>query len=297
MIPPSQPAAGSTRLATKALVLLAAVGVGALIGFVIWGRGGNDPFATPPSTSPPGEYLYLDSPRVATYLSQVEDGLKSSEVLTLSNTNTVGANVSAAGVGLQGTTQSQRSLQETVTPTAASLFYRLEARLLSHDWLHTLNATPIDFRAFRVALASLDEGSFVLIHNCRLVLPAYGLTYPAFGKRIPSLPLTLAVQGPAGKESVELLFPVAFDLLANEPSLFSTRLTVLGKIIRQVDSAHPLYTDVETRAAYDFDLEHTKPARVRSVTDASVPSLERAFSDAVTVDTPGAVILPIAIFK
>jgi hypothetical protein len=42
-------------------------GLGLFAGYMIWGRGGgSNPFAIPPPTAPPGEYLYLDSPRVAT---------------------------------------------------------------------------------------------------------------------------------------------------------------------------------------------------------------------------------------
>jgi hypothetical protein len=280
------------------IALVAAVGVGVFVGYRIWGqRGGSDPFAPPVATQPPGEYLYLDSPRVATYLSQLEDGLKGSELVTLSRSQSASGDVGTGSAGVHGTLQSQLSLQETVTPTAASLYYRLEARLLEHHWLHPLNATPTTFASFSAGLAFLREGSFVLIRNCRLVLPAYARPYYKFRQRIPSLPLTLTVQAPAGKRNVQLLFPIAFNQLANEPSLFSTRLTVLGKIIRQVDGAHPIYIDTETRAAYDYDVQHLKPAVLRSVSRASAKRLETAFSAAVTVDAPGEVILPIAIFK
>jgi hypothetical protein len=284
------------RTLLSGLAVAAALGVA--VGYLLWGRAsGTDPFAIPPPTEPPGEYLYLDSARVATYLSQVEDGLTSNEALTLSRTDSVGGNVSAGGIGVQGTTQSQRSLQETVTPTDASLFYRFEARLRSHDWLHTVNATPRNFAEFKLALSSLDEGSFVLIHNCRLVLPAYAAAYRAFKQQVPTLPLTLDVAAPSGEKDFELLFPVAFSALANEPSLFSTRLTLVGKIIRQVDDAHPRYVDAETRASFDFDLAHAGSRLRRTPLTGSRSKLERAFSVAVTVNTPGAVILPIAIIK
>jgi hypothetical protein len=285
------------RKATVAALVIC-IGIGLLVGYVIWGRGGStDPFATPASKAPPGEYLYLDSPRVVTYLSQVEDGLKSGERVTLSRTQTAGGSVTAGGIGLQGTAQSQRSLEETVTPTETSLFYRLEARLRDHRWLEKLNATPANFSQFRTALANVDEGSFVEIHNCRLVLPAYAIVYRGLKQRIPTLPLTLTVQAPLGEKNVELLFPVAYSSLANEPSLYSTRLTVLGKVIRQVDEAHPLYIDSETNAAFDFDLEHEKKQLRRAAPQLGVRSLENAFRAAVTVDAPGTVILPIAIFK
>src|SRR6266851_9058606 len=124
----------SLKLGLRSLLIVVAAALGVGIGYLVWGRGGGvDPFATPPPTEPPGEYLYLDSPRVATYLSQVEDGLKSNEVVSLSRTDSLGGSVTAGGIGVQGTTQSQRSLQETVTPTAASLFYTFEARLRAHD--------------------------------------------------------------------------------------------------------------------------------------------------------------------
>jgi hypothetical protein len=169
---PDQRSRGSrARLWPLALAVVLGLALGAAGGYFIWGRGGgSDPFATPTSTEPPVEYLYLDSPRIATYLCQIEDGLKSNEVVTLSHTKTAGASASGADLGLQGTIQSHRSLQETVTPTAASLFYRLEARLRDHQWLRTLNATLANFDEYATALASLDEGSFVSLLglDCRM---------------------------------------------------------------------------------------------------------------------------------
>jgi hypothetical protein len=52
----------------------------------------------PPADTPPLEYVYLDSLRVAAYLGQVEDGLATSEQRTEQLTRSVNASISAGTV-------------------------------------------------------------------------------------------------------------------------------------------------------------------------------------------------------
>lgn len=274
------------------LLLALGFGVGLVAGYLAWHTSLSATPAAPTSDVPPGEYLYLDSGRVAAYLSQLEDGLSSNELRTLSETRGV-----SVGTGTtlpfqaQGTAQTQSSLQETVTPTAASLFYRLERKLRGQHWLQTLNAGPGRRGQFR-ALIRLREGNFVRIRNIPIALPAYARVYPAFARRAPALPLSVSVRL-EGKKT-DLLFPIAYGKLANEPSLFSTRLTVLGKVVRQLDPGER-YVDYAT--AHSFArLLAAKPAAVRAH-HLSARALERQFLRAVTVRGPGAVVLPVAIFK
>jgi hypothetical protein len=279
-----------------ALFLIAFGAVAALTIRHFWpANRSTDIFSVPATRRPPAEYLYLDSTRIATYLSQLENGLSQSELETLSNSTSF--NVSGGGKGLQagGTVQSTRSLQATVTPTAASLFYRLEGRLSERDWLDSDNAAS-DFKHFEAPLLGPDaaqEGQFVELKNCLLTLPAFARVYPKLKPTTPALPLSLRIDDNHAQH-FDLLFPVDYTALANEPSLFGTRLTVVGKLIRKVSPGRS-YTDVVTKTAFS----HALATHGALLTTLRLPSetLLRQFAAAVRVRGPGAVILPIAILK
>src|ERR671934_15272 len=64
------------RTAGSAVFLVALGALAALTIRHFWpSNGSTDIFSAPASKRPPGEYLYLDSTRVAAYLSQLENGL------------------------------------------------------------------------------------------------------------------------------------------------------------------------------------------------------------------------------
>jgi hypothetical protein len=280
-----------------AAVFLVAVGAGAALTIRhFWPNGrSNDFFSVPASKRPPGEYLYLDSTRVSAYLSQLENGLSDSELQTLSRSTSL--NLGASGQGLQagGTVQSTRSLQATVTPTAASLFYRLEGRLGDRGWLRSDDAAASfhEFAAPLLGPEAAQEGQFIELKNCLLKLPAFARVYPKLTPGTPALPLSLKVEDQDG-DHFDLLFPIAYAALGNEPSLFETRLTVVGKLIRKV-SPGKTYTDVVTKTAFAHALaSHRALLKALHLPKQTVM---RQFAAAVSVRGPGAVILPIAILK
>ena len=84
------------------------------------------------------------------------------------------------------------------------------------------------------------------------------------------------------------------DPAANEPSLFSTRLTVVGKLVRKVSPGRS-YVDVVTKGAFTHALASHK--RLLKRLHLPLATLTRQFTAAVSVHGPGAVILPIAILK
>jgi hypothetical protein len=266
----------------------------------------NDLFATPASRDPPAEYLYLDPARVSAYLSQIENGLSPNELLTLSRTESAEASAGGQVVKIGGTLQSTHSLQATVTPTAASLFYRLKGRLRDKHWLTTADVDK-PFSKFRESLFGVEgdssadgvrEGQFVELRNCLLLEPAFARVYSRAAAlhlrpRTPALPLSLQVTSSDGKH-VDLLFPVAFSGVANASALFSTRLTVVGKLLRKVSPGRR-YVDVGSKTAFARVLSKHRRlfARLRLPRD----TFTRQFAAAVSVRGPGAVILPIAILK
>ena len=128
--------------ASAAAALLVGIVGGYFIGHSQTSSSGNDLFSIQ-SDIPPAEFLYLDYGRVLPYLSQLENGLTSSQLRTLSRSTSLNAGAETGqGIKVGGTFASQNSLQETVTPTAASQFYLLENRLKQRHWLQQLSATP-----------------------------------------------------------------------------------------------------------------------------------------------------------
>ena len=117
----------------------------------------------------------------------------------------------------------------------------------------------------------------------------------AVAKRNPRVPFSTCDGSPAAKpRGVDLLFPVRLGALSSEPTLLSGPVTIVGKLIRSV-RRDQVYVDQPSLAAFE--------SATRAVDDAASDG-EEAFgalggelaSDA-TVLAPGAVILPIAIYK
>jgi hypothetical protein len=71
-----------------------------------------------------------------------------------------------------GSSSRDESVEETVTPTATTRFYRLLDRLSDKGYLRELNASSRP-AAFATALGEIPEGFFVRIAGCRLRVPTY----------------------------------------------------------------------------------------------------------------------------
>jgi hypothetical protein len=168
-------------LRTKALPFalgVAAVGLGLLLGYMMFGSSFAEGFEADPGVPPP-EYLYLDNARVLAFLAQIEGGLSDSERRTRSVTRKVDARLSGTGGEAGGSSEEQRFVEEVVTPTATTRFYRLLDRLKDKGYLTELDAAG---RSLEKDLLQVDEGAFVRITGCRLELPSYMLLYRLYLK-------------------------------------------------------------------------------------------------------------------
>ncbi len=295
---------GLRFLRFTALVALITIAVALVWGFF---RGGE---ASLPDINPgirPAEFLYLDNARVLAFVSQLENGLSESERQTISRTS--GVNVGLTG-GVAGGVSSQAtgSVERVVTPTAASRFNRLRTRLEDRRWLQLLDAhqlLPLTTRGhFFKSLGRATEGGFVEISHVRLTVPP-AVTVYRFAQHSGSADAARFVQmvGPnprvpmslRAEHSPSLLFVGRYASLADEPSLFFGEVTVLGKVIRQVPLG-AIYRDSEAIATYGPALSSAPTLILRQLQirpSSLVPDLRAD----VTVTAPGAVIIPIAIYK
>ncbi len=117
----------------------------------------------------------------------------------------------------------------------------------------------------------------------------------AVAKRNPRVPFSTCDGRRAKKpRGVDLLFPIRLGALSSEPTLLSGPVTIVGKLVRSV-RPHDEYVDQPSLAEFEGATRAVDDAAYDGEDGAEKLSGELA-SDA-TVLAPGAVILPIAIYK
>jgi hypothetical protein len=120
----------------------------------------------------------------------------------------------------------------------------------------------------------------------------------------PRLPLVIEVVVPnpkhrdgttgAATQVLRLVMPVQAANLAQEPSLFAPRMTVVGKVVRRVDPGEH-YRDLSFFSRFRPVLTLT-PAVVRKRLNTPLKRLSDELLSYRTLHSPAAVILPIAIY-
>jgi hypothetical protein len=90
---------------------------------------------------------------------------------------------------------------------------------------------------------------------------------------------------------VDLLFPIRLGNLSTEQSLFAGPVTLVGKLVRAVRKPGREYVDDASFATFGGPTE-----RIQTIQDDQPGLWDELDADAVVL-APGAVILPIAIYK
>jgi hypothetical protein len=317
-----------------------------------------------PGISPP-DYAYLDTAQVALYLGQLEGGIATSEQLSQQLTQNRSAGVSVGGNTLGGSTGSQSTAERVVTPTATARFYQLLDLLGRDGYLHTINAAASPAKLVKT-FASVRQGSFVKLQNCKLLLPQFvTLEELSRSSKAHVSPLALyltathstaatngsgatwydelqaakaaastakkmsATSGGEAAESVQqarqlergiraldkvgtdprvplascdgkvdyrphgvdLLFPIRLANLSSEQSLLAGRVTLVGKVVRTVRNGHQDYVDNASFTTFSGPTQ-----QIQDATNGDPGMWDELDADAVVL-SPGAVILPIAIYK
>jgi hypothetical protein len=159
---------------------------------------------------------------------------------------------------------------------------------------------PLTSEAFEVALVRAGRLKSFLPGGVSLVRDEAQIArtmtrLAAVAKRNPRVPFSTCDGRPAAKpRGVDLLFPVPLGALSSEPTLLSGPVTIVGKLVRSVRPDHE-YVDQPSLAQFDVATRAVDKAANLYLEGPSKLSGELA-SDA-TVLAPGAVILPIAIYK
>jgi hypothetical protein len=367
---PGAPAAAPAPLPFRSRAKYVAAGFLAAVVLLalVWGaarqdlvhvRIGTETSANSVGDNQPGEFLYLDSDRVAAYLAQIEGGTTPSEHLTEKLTTEANAK---AGVGeavsVGGTAQNERFVERTVTPTAASSFFRLLHGLEENSEDDKPTYLPGLSRKFGHLNAlqrnqGLSTGDFVQIKKAQLVPPRYinpylvvrqAGTLPAlfpirrndlstrqkakaqrrsaerFAHQVGPNPRMLFVFRPISEGSntpanVRYLLPMQYQELTDERSLLEGNgggFTVVGKVVRMFGGPNGEggsgYVDSATRQTWGEPLKQAPRPLLRrgSLSCKQLPphrTIRDCLAKKLTAQTelapgePGAVIIPVAIYK
>jgi len=188
-----------------------------------------------------------------------------------------------------------------------------------------------------------DEGLFVRLDNARLKVPAYARAFPRllyarqstregtprikastltrlvaqqrtslnrYLRRVGSdalVPAVAYVPDPGGDGGYTFFVPLRYSKLVDSPSLLSGRVTVVGKVVRQVqlpdDPASPAryddyYFDPQLALTYRRALAGIpRPVRIALGIPRSRRRQRTIVSETVSVRPPGMLVQPVAIFK
>jgi hypothetical protein len=336
---PSEPPDPGRRLGAlganwKAVSLaLAVFGLGALAGAVI-AYYVVPRFQTSPAGVPPAEFLYLDNDRVAAYLGQMSGGLSSRE--KRSNTTSRQAEARAGSekvVGVGGSVKEDQFVEALVTPLAADRFYDLLGKLRTGDWLDELDAQ--NFEEFSQKAEDARPGDFVEIKNVQVLTPTYASLLPkasysslillrnqpqitlkqraqTIGKRRPELRRYLRRLPPDPRVPFvalvgdnKVFLPARYSKLADAPSLLSGRITVVGKVIRNVGSPYPqvtareatedAYYDIETVTSFSRALKRAPPS-IRKLVHMPRKRVDGRVAKSATFREPALVVVPVAMY-
>ncbi len=240
----------------------------------------------------PAEFIYLDTPRVASYLTQVDGGQEGSKKFIHKLNDSLNGKANLENVLEAGGSRSEEDVVErVVTPSASSAFFALTKAMEESG-----NLTPVRLNDFRSRVRPLGEGGLVVFHTAALLSPSYLNQFLALKRahgvrdlfppdgggdaaphntpgrlatwrfkgelgKDPRVDLAIRVKRPKKHGSVVYLLPINAALLTEEQSLLSHgggQLTVVGKLVRiwpeTGDSASPAYVDTATRATWEGPL-------------------------------------------
>ncbi len=246
-------------------------------------------------------------------------------------------------VGATG--EDKETVEQVATATSTDRVYRLLKRFgeqFSGKEFRSLDLSSSYPDLVKGAEAA-DEGHFVRLHRARLMVPAYARVLPRllYARGLPRrgdppiaqttitrlvtqqrgglnrylsrlgsdplIPVVARIPDPRAEDDdgYTVFLPVRYSKLADSPSLISGRVTVVGKVVRQLqppeDPAREgkydsLYLDPQVALTYRRALVRM-PRPVRGALGIPVERPGRVVGETVTVREPGMVVQPVAIYK
>jgi hypothetical protein len=284
----------------------------------------------------PGEYLYLDDERVDAYLGQLRGGLSPTEQRSISLTERREAQAGLDQVvQIGGTFERQERIDRTVESNAADRFFLLESELEAR--FTQVDDVGLRFKSILAPgdackeisrLEEIKEGQILRILGANLRVPTYALALAKIahadqfrpddqeevspqrlaqlareGQRglkqlvkslgtDPQLPFRLQIK----KGGCQVFMPARYSKVFDAPSMLTGPITIVGKVVRRLTRREDAYFDVDTAIRWERALRQSAP-RVRRLLGLDEVGVRKVVNSSATVDYPGLVLLPLAMYK
>jgi hypothetical protein len=240
-------------------------------------------------------------------------------------------------VQIGGNVERKEVIERTVSSQAADRFFVLESELearYSHTDAVGLRFKRIEASRSGcreiVRLETIKEGQIVRITGVNLRVPTYALALakvahadqflvagqaalpkerlvrlaterqPALKRLVeslgpdPRLPFRLKMA--AWKGGCEVFMPARYSKVIDAPSLLTGPMTIVGKVVRRLTKKEKEYFDVDTAVRYERALAQSSP-EVRTTLGVNPDQIRDVVNSSATIDYPGLVVLPIAMYK
>jgi hypothetical protein len=295
---------------------------------------GDEQIEPSSSSRLPEEFLYLDDERVDSYLGQLRGGLSPTEQRSLKLTKKIDARLGVEPVvQVGGTAEKTESIERTVSLRAADRFFQLESELEARYTHVDVRLEFMEIEAAKDAcreiegLERIKEGQILRILGANLRVPAYALALAKVAHadqfhtdyQTPVSNETfarLAQEGQRGlkrfvkslgpdpqlpfwiqpRKGCEVFMPARYSKVNDAPSMLTGPVTIVGKVVRRLTQKEKIYFDVDTAVRWERALRESTPG-VRRTLGLHRRSLRQMVNSTATVEYPGLVLLPLAIYK
>ncbi len=295
---------------------------------------GDEQIEPSSSSRLPEEFLYLDDERVDAYLGQLRGGLSPTEQRSLSLTKKIDARLGAEPVvQVGGTTEKTESIERTVFLRAADRFFQLESELEDR---YTDVGVGLEFMSIEARstacpeierLERIKEGQILRILGANLRVPTYALAlakvahadqfHTDYQEEVSPQDLAqFAREGQRGlkrfvkslgadpqlpfwvqpRKGCEVFMPARYSKVNDAPSMLTGPVTIVGKVVRRLTRRERTYFDVDTAVRWVRALKESAPG-VRRTLGLTRRGIRQMVNSTATVEYPGLVLLPLAIYK
>jgi hypothetical protein len=240
-------------------------------------------------------------------------------------------------VQIGGNVKRQERIDRTVTSRAADRYFVLESELRARfTHVDDVGLRFKDVSAPRNAckeisrLEEIKEGQILRILGANLRVPTYALAlakvahadqFHASGqteevspqrlarlaregqpglKRLveslgadPQLPFRLEIK----KGGCQVFMPTRYSEVIDAPSMLTGPITIVGKVVRRLTKKEPEYFDVDTAVRWERALRQSDAPGVRRMLGLSGLGIREVVNSSATVEYPGLVLLPLAMYK
>lgn len=188
--------------------------------------------------------------------------------------------------------QMEQVIDETPGPITAFEAALIAARGTDEEYAAQQQArVQAEVDAGKKSVGMVGTGTYALTPGDERRLTRAAKHFAAAIPPTARVPLSTCAGRVLRRPRPDLLFPVTLDGLTDERSLLAGPVTLVGKVVRQVRKPEDSYVDRKAMAAYSQPV-----TAIDDALESEEPMSSELSADAAVLP-PGAVILPLAIYK